>query len=244
MLIPCPHCGTRPVEEFTFLGDATVKRPTTNDPASMDQWFDYVYLRDNPRGMEVLMIRRAERPGDQNSGATVFPGGLLDASDRGHYERCNGLDDAAASARLGLPSDGLHYWVAAVRECFEEAGLLFATNADGHTVDLNALPADEVHHPRQVTAHLQQKDWDGQHEADPEAPGEVHQLRVGSRLGRGGLRFECHAADRATARPWLPDLRVHRAGVDGARRHRLCAQRRTRLQILSRFGDELGAATG
>ncbi len=50
MLIPCPHCGTRPVEEFTFLGDAKPTRPTTNDPASMDQWFDYVYLRDNPRG--------------------------------------------------------------------------------------------------------------------------------------------------------------------------------------------------
>jgi methylglutamate dehydrogenase subunit B len=50
MLIPCPHCGTRPVEEFTFLGDASVNRPPTNDPASMDQWFDYVYLRDNPRG--------------------------------------------------------------------------------------------------------------------------------------------------------------------------------------------------
>jgi sarcosine oxidase subunit delta len=38
------------VEEFTFLGDATPTRPTTNDPSSMDQWFDYVYLRDNPRG--------------------------------------------------------------------------------------------------------------------------------------------------------------------------------------------------
>ncbi|MFT3988211.1 sarcosine oxidase subunit delta [Aestuariivirga sp.] len=50
MLIPCPHCGTRPVEEFTFLGDASVKRPQSNDPATMDQWFDYVYLRDNPKG--------------------------------------------------------------------------------------------------------------------------------------------------------------------------------------------------
>jgi sarcosine oxidase subunit delta len=50
MLIPCPHCGTRPVEEFTFLGDASVMRPTTNDPASMEQWYGYVYLRDNPRG--------------------------------------------------------------------------------------------------------------------------------------------------------------------------------------------------
>ena len=103
-----------------------------------------IVLRDAPRGMEVLMLRRADRPGDQNGGATVFPGGLLDKSDRGHYERCNGLDDAAASARLGIPSDGLHYWVAAVRECFEEAGLLFATDASGAMVDLHALPEDEV----------------------------------------------------------------------------------------------------
>jgi sarcosine oxidase subunit delta len=50
MLITCPHCGARPVEEFTFLGDARPQRPTSNDPFTMDQWFDYVYLRDNPKG--------------------------------------------------------------------------------------------------------------------------------------------------------------------------------------------------
>jgi methylglutamate dehydrogenase subunit B len=50
MLIKCPHCGKRPVEEFTFLGDAAPQRPTSNDAATMDQWFDYVYLRDNPKG--------------------------------------------------------------------------------------------------------------------------------------------------------------------------------------------------
>ena len=49
MLIPCPHCGIRPVEEFTFLGDARPQRPETNEPASMEQWFEYVYLRENPR---------------------------------------------------------------------------------------------------------------------------------------------------------------------------------------------------
>jgi len=112
--------------------------PKTRTAASL------IVLRDSPGGVQVLMLRRAERPGDQNGGATVFPGGLLDASDRGHYERCNGLDDATASARLGLPADGLHYWVAAVRECFEESGLLFATNEAGAMVDLHALPADEV----------------------------------------------------------------------------------------------------
>ena len=118
--------------------------PAPKEPPKPRAAASLIVLRDSPRGLEVLMIRRAERPGDQNSGATVFPGGLLDASDRGHYERCNGLDDATASARLGLAADGLHYWVAAVRECFEEAGLLFATDADGKTVDLDALPQDEV----------------------------------------------------------------------------------------------------
>ena len=51
MLITCPHCGARPVEEFTFNGDASLTRPTSNDPSSMDQWHDYVYLRDNPKGL-------------------------------------------------------------------------------------------------------------------------------------------------------------------------------------------------
>ena len=51
MLITCPHCGKRPVEEFTFLGDAKPARPTSIDPTTMELWFDYVYLRDNPRGV-------------------------------------------------------------------------------------------------------------------------------------------------------------------------------------------------
>ena len=102
-----------------------------------------IVLRDAPRGLEVLMLKRALRPGDQNSGAAVFPGGMLDAADKGHYERCLGLDDASASASLGVAQDGLHYWVAALRECFEEAGLLFAVDADGSLLNLE-LPADEL----------------------------------------------------------------------------------------------------
>lgn len=59
MLINCPHCGPRPVEEFTFNGDASVTRPASNDPATMDQWFDYVYLRDNPRGVYEEYVHHA-----------------------------------------------------------------------------------------------------------------------------------------------------------------------------------------
>ena len=50
MLIPCPHCGTRPVEEFTFLGDAAAHPPHQQRSRLDGAWYDYVYLRDNPRG--------------------------------------------------------------------------------------------------------------------------------------------------------------------------------------------------
>jgi sarcosine oxidase subunit delta len=46
-LIHCPHCGPRPREEFSIRG-AALKRPAPEAPES--EWFEYVYLRDNPRG--------------------------------------------------------------------------------------------------------------------------------------------------------------------------------------------------
>ena len=89
-----------------------------------------IVLRDLPAGgVEVLMLRRAERAGDLRSGAAVFPGGVLDARDREAHRHCLGWDDAAASRALQLPAGGLDYLVAAARECFEEVGLLFAHEA-------------------------------------------------------------------------------------------------------------------
>jgi sarcosine oxidase subunit delta len=48
LLIDCPWCGERDHDEFTYLGDASVERP--GDGASEQDWMEYVYLRDNPRG--------------------------------------------------------------------------------------------------------------------------------------------------------------------------------------------------
>ena len=95
-----------------------------------------VVVRDAQPGIEVLLSRRAER-GDHNSGAWVFPGGIVDPGDRESHACCAGIDDAAASARLGVASGGLDYYIAAVRECFEESGLLFATDAGGELVRLD-----------------------------------------------------------------------------------------------------------
>jgi glyoxylase-like metal-dependent hydrolase (beta-lactamase superfamily II)/8-oxo-dGTP pyrophosphatase MutT (NUDIX family) len=84
-----------------------------------------VVVRDAPGGLQVLLMRRAER-GDHNSGAWVFPGGVVDRDDPRWHACCSGGDDASVSAWLGLGQGGLDYCIAAIRECFEESGLLFA----------------------------------------------------------------------------------------------------------------------
>jgi sarcosine oxidase subunit delta len=48
MRLTCPHCGARALEEFTYRGDATLRRPAEDAPHQA--WVDYVYLRDNPAG--------------------------------------------------------------------------------------------------------------------------------------------------------------------------------------------------
>ena len=50
MRIKCPYCGSRDSGEFSYLGDATLKRPSESEAAVGDAMFNYVYLRDNPAG--------------------------------------------------------------------------------------------------------------------------------------------------------------------------------------------------
>lgn len=50
MQINCPFCGSREAHEFAYLGDATPKRPDPAAPDAAEQFYDYVYLRENPAG--------------------------------------------------------------------------------------------------------------------------------------------------------------------------------------------------
>lgn len=50
MLITCPFCGPRDSSEFTYLGDATQKRPDPEGPDAQKKFYELVYLRDNPAG--------------------------------------------------------------------------------------------------------------------------------------------------------------------------------------------------
>jgi 8-oxo-dGTP pyrophosphatase MutT (NUDIX family) len=82
-------------------------------------------VRDGLAGLEVFMLRRTAAAVFA-AGMYVFPGGRVDAVDAGVEAICRGRTDAEASGILQVPHGGLAYWVAAVRECFEEAGVLLA----------------------------------------------------------------------------------------------------------------------
>ena len=82
------------------------------------------------------------------AGFFVFPGGKVDPGDGGaaFEPYSDGPDDAAASAALGVDSGGLAYWVAAIRECFEEAGVLLARRRDGGPPAPRPDDRRRVHH--------------------------------------------------------------------------------------------------
>ncbi len=94
-------------------------------------------LRDADDGFEVLMLRRNLRSYFVG-GAYVFPGGGVDEADSGPVAESLviGLSDVEASRRLGLETGGLAYYVACLRELFEEAGLLVVCDGDGVARDL------------------------------------------------------------------------------------------------------------
>jgi len=87
--------------------------------------------------IEVFMLRRNLRSAFV-AGAYVFPGGAVDPDDRGAplLGLVEGVDAGTADALLGVTSGALGFWVAAIRESFEEAGVLLARDAaSGTAVD-------------------------------------------------------------------------------------------------------------
>lgn len=100
-------------------------------------------VRDAPRGLEVLMLQRSHSLKFM-PGVYVFPGGAVDAADHSPeiHALCAGLEDKAASLALGVERGGLAYWVAAIREAFEEAGILLAYDTSGGLVSLNGEAAE------------------------------------------------------------------------------------------------------
>jgi 8-oxo-dGTP pyrophosphatase MutT (NUDIX family) len=95
-----------------------------------------VLLRDRPGGgIEILLIQR-HRASKFAAGDHVFPGGKIEIDDHpDDVDRwCSGLDGDRAERVLGA-TDGtrtaLAHWTGAIREAFEEVGVLLAVDASG-----------------------------------------------------------------------------------------------------------------
>jgi 8-oxo-dGTP pyrophosphatase MutT (NUDIX family) len=86
-------------------------------------------VRDGTNGLEIFMVAR-DRQVDMASGAVIFPGGKLDAD-----------DEAPTWGALTAPrAPALSYWIAALRETYEESGLLIANAGQMH-IDATAAAA-------------------------------------------------------------------------------------------------------
>jgi heterotetrameric sarcosine oxidase delta subunit len=48
--IPCPWCGVRDETEFNYGGQAGISRPRQPEACSDDEWADFLFVRDNPKG--------------------------------------------------------------------------------------------------------------------------------------------------------------------------------------------------
>jgi len=89
-------------------------------------------LRDGPTGLEVFMVVRHHEI-DFASGALVFPGGRVEAADAGLAREAisfaDGIDETARGLRI-----------AAIREAFEECGVLLARPKGGERI----VPAERL----------------------------------------------------------------------------------------------------
>lgn len=122
-------------------------------------------LRDGEashKGPEVLLLRRHDRS-RAFAGAFVFPGGKVDPADRELDPACWTASDLPSRRHaLGVDRDeeALGILVAAVRETFEEAGVLLAHRRDGTPVNDDDLQAGPLKQAREaLTGVGQELDW-------------------------------------------------------------------------------------
>lgn len=117
-------------ERFAESIETPPERPAQARPAAT-----IVLLRDGEGGLEVLLMRRNRSAGFV-PGAYVFPGGRVDGADWDPdiLDCLDGLVPEGAEERLelrGSDPPAIAYYLAALREAFEETGILVAVEADG-----------------------------------------------------------------------------------------------------------------
>lgn len=131
--------------------------PGTTEPVDAST---VLLVRDGDGGLEVFLLQR-HLDSDFAGGAYAFPGGKVDPSDRDlDPARWDGLEPSLVRDRVGArtDADALGLWVAAVRETFEEAGVLLARRG-GAAVTADDLASDSFQQARQRLA-TRGEHWD------------------------------------------------------------------------------------
>jgi 8-oxo-dGTP pyrophosphatase MutT (NUDIX family) len=88
-----------------------------------------VVLREGEKAPELLMVKR--RAGDAFGDSYAFPGGVVDHDESDAHGLIDGRTADEAAAILGIDGNALDYYSAAIRELFEETGILLARTANG-----------------------------------------------------------------------------------------------------------------
>ncbi len=92
LLIDCPHCGARDETEFSYGGEAHIMRPLAENEISDAEFANYLFLRDNPKGVFLerwchsIGCRRwfnVARDTVSNTVIEIYPIGDLPSSDEG-----------------------------------------------------------------------------------------------------------------------------------------------------------------
>jgi 8-oxo-dGTP pyrophosphatase MutT (NUDIX family) len=106
-----------------------------------------VILRESSSGPEILLVKR--RAGDAFGDSYTFPGGVVDNDESTSHAFSQGKTPDEADAVLSVAQGGLDYYSAAIRELFEETGILLARDAagkwfhDGPNVDVLRKEVDQ-----------------------------------------------------------------------------------------------------
>ncbi len=99
-----------------------------------------ILVREVQRKIEIFMGQRHEQA--TFASAYVFPGGVVSKDDSSIYSYCRGLNEDDANQILSVGSGGLDYYSAAIRELFEETGVLLAVTPNNQWISdkINPYP--------------------------------------------------------------------------------------------------------
>src|SRR5512139_175895 len=109
-------------------------------PPALKKATTVILLREEVQGFKVYLLKRSEKSSFM-PGNFVYPGGMVDPEDGqpAIYGLCKGVSPEEAHRILGCsvpPAEGLSYWVAGIRELFEEAGVLLGYDQKGNLLSL------------------------------------------------------------------------------------------------------------